>query len=1506
MITKSDLFYKIRVYATKSIVQYDQTKKSLYATAYIKNLSKTILKNFTLLASFDMGSDYECTDIDLNNFQQIANTKFVNEIRFLSVAKCDQQDWKKFSIKTKANIVQFQAKINLVDQIFPSGTEYYADPTTINNGQKTNIAISDEKYKTDRLITKKSLNNINDYLDPKLSIQMGQFTCEDDYEIEKDLVEGRGYAIPDELCHSIESIVNIDQFEEPIKAHINEIFLKKYRNLISKHSMDKGFISKSLGEYEIKLKPNTTLPSFNKVYYVSNIERLQLHSILSFLIRNKTIEKTSLQGDKFNNYASPAYIISRKSPSACPRLIINFKNINDCIQSEAVNLPTPDTMIQGLRGAYLFSSTDLANAYHSINITENSKDLTIFSTELGTFRHLTLPVGIKNCPESLNRFVNKMLHYKVILDNDGKPIFNKDGSLKMEYDPIHEVYTIYDDVLIFTPAKNSYLESVNYHFKIVDKIMSRLAFHQAKISFQKSAFCKTKANFFGFFISNNTCIVDPNRIRKLKETKMFNSARGCRAFLGLLNSFRQFLNFDVLKYVPILSPLTSAKLGKFEPTQEQFKAFEDLKNALTSGPIFSHIVCPASPKLLFADMSGGSAKESLYSAVLCQITKPNTKEPYVPYYLCLEDKNHQTIYDNRYRIKPLPLKQVSETYETYNKRLDQTSCHDFSYLEDQNLGYEEHNVQESLVLSLKIALYFAKISLTFEQICEEIVKTIKKTIFRQQYLDYVCHQNIDSFKHLIKRFKQGHLFIDKSFFIFEVLAIVLMRPIIVLASGKSYKPFREFNADKTKPPLIFLVYETKKLLICRPAIYDKAEAYRLKDHLGTLEVVSYVSKTLSSNYEHLHILDKELFGLLHALKVFGKLIGNSETILCTDSRPLYYLFSTSVLDNSQKLSRWNFKFFEEYPNIKLKFIKSEHNLADFLSRNFNIVKPTPTINLPKFVKSSLNDIIPDRVFTLNEWKEFVEKNPEFLIEAPKGTKNLQVNAINAKLQAAHIIKGPLESLKNRFSSIKICQEQALEFKEIIDKCLVQPNNSLQVNTITYYFEEGILIREKEFFRKIMLPTTLLACVVAYSHLLVNHQGIQKMLLNLNRYYHPQLRKMVKICTQLCFACQITNSPTHLEKLGLYHVPPYPFHTVSIDLIEKLPPYHKYSHILSVADTLTGTMLAYPLVGKTGSEFLKVFLFNIYMNYGPRYILCDQGSNFMDRKNLEYLATLNTQVFHASSHWSRGKGYIEAVNKIIKTALIKHLSNSKSYNWVYILPLIIRLFNTTKQLRTDYTPFQLLYGPASEAAENHFEQFSTSNIHPYLQKHSIDNVIKQHTTLQQLLTQVKEKIQLEREKVITDINKSRTSSNFQIGELVLVKNFMKRTGENIALRPNFIKIPFKILSVSEVTSVVEKVTDQTVYKLSNNHIKRYKALDPDFDHLPKNVQDIMAKRFEQLTEQQLSQLIEIDDFQPLENNLTLKTSEKPIYEEDSSEDEDILNTKELRSRKIRFSADTKTE
>ena len=88
--------------------------------------------------------------------------------------------------------------------------------------------------------------------------------------------------------------------------------------------------------------------------------------------------------------------------------------------------------------------------------------LTYLYTYLGAFRHASLPTGIKTSPESLRRFMDKILQYEVVFDDKDKPL--KDEELvRLKYAPIPEVQCIYDDFIISTPLAETKV-SVLYFF----------------------------------------------------------------------------------------------------------------------------------------------------------------------------------------------------------------------------------------------------------------------------------------------------------------------------------------------------------------------------------------------------------------------------------------------------------------------------------------------------------------------------------------------------------------------------------------------------------------------------------------------------------------------------------------------------------------------------------------------------------------------------------------------------------------------------------------------------------------------------------------------------------------------------------------------------------------------------------------------------------------------------------------------------------------------------------
>jgi hypothetical protein len=58
----------------------------------------------------------------------------------------------------------------------------------------------------------------------------------------------------------------------------------------------------------------------------------------------------------------------------------------------------------------------------------------------------------------------------------------------------------------------------------------------------------------GWIISHNFVIPDPRRMEKIKNAEVPKSKKEIRSFLGLVNSIRRVIQFNVIKEMQILSP----------------------------------------------------------------------------------------------------------------------------------------------------------------------------------------------------------------------------------------------------------------------------------------------------------------------------------------------------------------------------------------------------------------------------------------------------------------------------------------------------------------------------------------------------------------------------------------------------------------------------------------------------------------------------------------------------------------------------------------------------------------------------------------------------------------------------------------------------------------------------------------------------------------------------------------------------------------------------------------
>ena len=115
--------------------------------------------------------------------------------------------------------------------------------------------------------------------------------------------------------------------------------------------------------------------------------------------------------------------------------------------------------------------------------------------------------------------MDRMIHYVVARDKNGKVILLEDGTAKLNYEPLADVFLYYDDVLIATKWIKDYETSKLEHFKVVEEVVKRLSEHQSKISINKCSFFSSSIKFLGWEITRDFIRVDPDRVKKILRRK---------------------------------------------------------------------------------------------------------------------------------------------------------------------------------------------------------------------------------------------------------------------------------------------------------------------------------------------------------------------------------------------------------------------------------------------------------------------------------------------------------------------------------------------------------------------------------------------------------------------------------------------------------------------------------------------------------------------------------------------------------------------------------------------------------------------------------------------------------------------------------------------------------------------------------------------------------------------------------------------------------------------------
>jgi hypothetical protein len=179
-----------------------------------------------------------------------------------------------------------------------------------------------------------------------------------------------------------------------------------------------------------------------------------------------------------------------------------------------------------------------------------------FVTKYGQYEFTVVSFGLTNAPAYFMNMMNKVF--------------------MEELDKF--VVMFIDDILVYSATTEE-------HEQHLRTMLERLSQHQLYAKFSKCEFWIEEVAFLGHVLFAKAVVVDPTKIKAVKEWEQPHNVSEIRSFLGLAGYYCRFIE----NFSKIARPMTNLlkKTQEFEWTPDCEKSFQDLKKRLTTTPVLA-------------------------------------------------------------------------------------------------------------------------------------------------------------------------------------------------------------------------------------------------------------------------------------------------------------------------------------------------------------------------------------------------------------------------------------------------------------------------------------------------------------------------------------------------------------------------------------------------------------------------------------------------------------------------------------------------------------------------------------------------------------------------------------------------------------------------------------------------------------------------------------------------------------------------------------------------------
>lgn len=347
-------------------------------------------------------------------------------------------------------------------------------------------------------------------------------------------------------------LMQLERKEGPNNAHISEECTQQQREQILKElKSHEAVLSDLPGNTPIqkcKIDMETSEPVCIKQYPIPYARVKVIGEEVNDMLKMQVIEPAA------SPYNAPVVIVKKKDGTN--RFCIDYRKLNQTTRFDAEPLPDINQIFAKLSNKSFFSKIDLCKGYWQIQMDEQDKEKTAFSTPQGQYQWRRMPFGLKNAGAIFSRMMRKLL-----------------APINPEF-----VSNFIDDILIATPTWDT-------HMDILRQVLRRLQECHLTAKPSKCFFGYQSLSFLGHEVGAGLVKPEAEKLLKIQAAERPKTKTEVRAFLGLAGYYRKF----IANFAELALPLTDAtKKGSPEVivwTEECEKSFQDLKKKLTEKPV---------------------------------------------------------------------------------------------------------------------------------------------------------------------------------------------------------------------------------------------------------------------------------------------------------------------------------------------------------------------------------------------------------------------------------------------------------------------------------------------------------------------------------------------------------------------------------------------------------------------------------------------------------------------------------------------------------------------------------------------------------------------------------------------------------------------------------------------------------------------------------------------------------------------------------------------------------